>query len=112
MGANTNSVSAYSDVKAEELQEAAGVTQFPSSTGWYQLVNGLQIQGGRISILSGANQTVPFHAPYEKQVLGVFLQVLEGAENGAYIDPIPALDEFTVYNGVGDRFYYWWAIGV
>lgn len=109
---NTNSIAPFLQASLENLQEAAGITQFPDELTWYQILNGLQVQGGRVSISNGANLDVSFVAPYEKQVLGVFLQVVGGAENGAYISTVPALDQFNIVNGAGDRTYYWWAVGV
>ena len=112
MTGNTNSIASYESANPRELQEAAGITQFPSATEMFQVLNGLQIQVGKVDVAGGATLTVNFPAPYEKQVLGVFLQVLAGAENGAYIDPVPALASFDLHNGAGNRSYYWWAIGV
>ena len=109
---NINSVSPLLQASLFELQEAAGVTQFPSETSWYQIINGLQIQGGRISVADAATVDIPFVAPYETQVLGVWVQVVGGAENGAHLSAVPALDKFTLVNGVGDRTYFWWALGV
>ena len=94
---NVNSVSDYKRSSLETLQEALGTTQFSSSdvNSWYQIINGLIIQGG----LSTGAGVVTFPAPLEKQVLGVFM-------NGATASGI-TLTGFTA-SASG----FWWAIGV
>lgn len=109
---NINSIPPYTTATLQELQEAAGVTQFVGTSEWNQITNGLQIQGGQVDVAGGASATVDFSAPYETQLLGVFLQVIGGAENGAYIGAAPTLADFVIHNGAGNRTYYWWAIGV
>lgn len=111
MSANVNSIIAYVGASLKETSESLGTTQFPSELEWYQIVGGLQVQGGKVSVGSATMLVVDFSAPYEKQVLGVFLQVVDGGENGAFISGVTQ-DNFELNNGVGARDYYWWAIGV
>lgn len=94
-----------------EVQEALGITQFPDATSWYQVIGGLILQGGKISVGSSATGTVSLVAPYEKQFLGVFTQVVGAAGNSHYVNNV-TLSTFDIVNGVGARDYYWWAIGV
>lgn len=108
---NINSVLPYLRARTEDTVEALGITQFPSDTGWYQVISGLIVQGETIEVADGATVTVPFLAPFPLQVLGIFLQVTGAAPNAAYINNI-TLDSFDIVNGVGIRTYYWWAIGV
>ena len=109
-----NSVWSYSSTSAEELRDAGGITQFPSATSFFQVINGLQIQGGiTASIAIGGNLVIPFFAPYETQVLGVFIQPANAA--ASYGSVIPAgtnLTQFQIINGPVAGAFYWWAIGV
>ena len=109
-----NSVGSYSSTSAEELRDAGGITQFASSTSFFQIINGLQIQGGiTSSIAIGGNLVIPFFAPYETQVLGVFLTPVNAA--ASYGSVIPAgtnLNQFQIINGPVAGAFYWWAIGV
>ena len=109
-----NSVGSYSSTSAEELRDAGGITQFPSSTSFFQIINGLQIQGGiTSSIAIGGNLVIPFPAPYQTQVLGVFIQPANAA--ASYGSVIPAgtdLNQFQIINGPVAGAFYWWAIGV
>lgn len=109
-----NSIGAYGRSSVVELQEAAGITQFPSSSSFFQIVNGLQIQGGiSSSIAIGGNLVIPFFAPYETQVLGVFLQPVNAAASYGSIVPAGTnLTQFQIINGPVAGSFYWWAIGV
>jgi len=109
---NTNSVPPFLGGTVRDAIEALGITQFPSAGNWYQIIGGLIVQGGYVSVLDGVVQAVSFNAPYEKEVLGVWLQVVAGAGNGAFVGGPVALDSFDIYNGVGDRDYYWLSLGV
>ena len=111
MAGNINSISPYIAPTNRELADSIGITQFPALTAWYQLIGGLQVQGGFETLAGAGANVVLFSAPYEKQVLGIFIQVIGAAENGAWISAI-GLDKFTLNNGAGARTYYWWAVGV
>ena len=111
MSSNINSVQPYSGASLSEASESIGITQFPSLTSWYQIIGGLQVQGGFETLAGAGANVVPFSAPYEKQVLGIFIQVIGAAENGAFISAV-GLNQFTLNNGAGARTYYWWAVGV
>ena len=108
------SIGAYSGASLEELRDAGGITQFPSATSFFQIINGLQIQGGiTSSIAVGGNLVIPFFAPYETQVLGVFLTPVNAA--ASYGSVVPAgtnLNQFQIINGPVAGAFYWWAIGV
>jgi hypothetical protein len=111
-----NSIPGLSPDSLRNLQEAAGITQFPSDgTSWYQVINGLYIQGGKVTIGAGATIVVPFKIPLPVQVLGVFTQgLIAGAGNG-YVNIDPAgsdLTQFTAVNTGAAKDFYWWAIGV
>lgn len=112
--AGWNSIGAYGAQDVEALREAAGITQFPSSTSFVHVMNGLQIQGGvTASIAIGGTLTVAFPAPYETQLLGVFLQPINTAANYGSIDSTGTdLTQFKVKNGIVAGSFYWWAIGV
>jgi hypothetical protein len=111
MSTNVNSIFPFSKARLEEVQEAIGITQFPSATGWYQVIGGLIVQGGSIEVDTSATLAIPFHAPYEKQLLGVWLQVYGAAANNGYVSA-PGLTSFQITNGVGVRTYYWLSLGV
>lgn len=97
-GAGWNSIVGFSKLRqVEELQETIGITKFSTEDEslWAQVIGGLIIQGGLLS----ASGAVEFHAPYTKQVLGVFVN------NGVASDV--TLEGFT-----SSAANYWWAIGV
>ena len=106
-----NSITPRTKATLEEVQEAIGVTQFPSETDWYQILGGLIVQGGFVSVGDGATLTVPFNAPYEKQVLGIWIQVAGGTANTAHIDAVTT-EDFDIINGTGARDFYWLSLGV
>lgn len=108
---NTNSIVPYTGVKLKALAESMGITQFPDATSWYQIIGGLIFQGGKVSVLGTALETVPFVAPYEKQLLGIWTQVLDAAGNNHHVTNA-GLTGFDIQNGAGDRDFYWWSIGV
>lgn len=121
MGSNTNSIAQYQGASAAELQEAAGVTRFlPSSTEWYQTINGLLIQGGLFGPVAGNTLTgnIPFNAGFPKQVLGIFLQPIGTTTAGAGTiysagANVVDLNNFQIANDAATpRSFYWWAIGV
>jgi hypothetical protein len=94
MGKGYQSIPAFAKDPGS-LQDAMGVTQFASETSWAQIIGGLQIQGGLLT----ASGAVEFHAPYETQVLGVFVN------NGD-------VTSVTLTGFTSSVAGYWWAIGV
>lgn len=110
-----NSIPGFSPDSERSLQEAAGITQFPADgTSWYQVINGLQIQGGFTPVsTSGVNISIAFPAPYKTQLLGVFLAPIDHPNaSPAIIAASTDLTQFTFkHNGTNTNFY-WWAIGV
>jgi len=92
-----NSVAPYGQAKNKDLQDAIGITKFFSGSPeiWAQVIGGLTIQGGEIE----AAGAVEFHAKYDKQVLGVFV-------NNGNVTNVE-LTGFT--SSVAG---YWWAIGL
>lgn len=111
MSGSYNSIFPFSKARLDEVQEAIGITQFPSETSWYQVIGGLIVQGGFVSVGDGATLTVALNAPYEKQVLGVWIQVEGGTANTAYITNVTT-DDFDIVNGAGARDFYWLSLGV
>lgn len=118
--ANANSVVGYHDATLPEMQETAGITQLGvngDENAWFQVMNGLLIQGGRVDdVPANGSSTVDFHRAYPKKVLGVFLQLIGNSIVGVpYRDEVLVLSlaQFEVYNDyTDDSGYYWWAIGV
>lgn len=106
-----NSVPPIAGGTAGDVIEALGITQFPSATEWYQVIGGIIVQGGRVSIASGVTATVNLVAPYGKQFLGAWIQVIDVASNNAHITAV-SLNSFQIVNGVGLRAYYWLSLGV
>lgn len=106
-----NSVTPFSGGTTRDALEALGITQFPSGTEWFQVIGGLIVQGGKVDVTGGATLAINLNAPYEKQVLGTWIQVMAGAGNNAYIIPTD-LTQFSIVNGVGNRTYYWLSLGV
>lgn len=112
---NWNGIIPYLAATPQELQEAAGITQFVGANGWYQTINGLLVQGGKINIISGSSATAFFPAPFTSQLLFVTAQVLFGSSNAGYssIDPANTdLTKVTIYNTGNSKDYYWLAVGV
>lgn len=110
-----NSIPSYGLTDLKQLQDAAGVTQFPSDTSWYQLINGLLVQGGKVAIGANTSLVVPFLVGNPTQLLSVFTQpILAGTGNGyGSIDPAGTnLNQFTLVNTGAAKDYYWWAVGV
>jgi hypothetical protein len=112
MSSNRNSITPRFTRTLPDIAEALGVTQFPTETGWYQITAGRVTQGGYVSVADGATANVAFHAPHEKQTLGVWIQTVGGTANGAYVAATPTLTGFQIVNGAGVRGYYWKAEGV
>jgi hypothetical protein len=79
------------------LHESLGVTKFnpTDEASWFQIIGGLLIQGGNAT----AAGAITFPAPFEKQLLGVFV-------NGGTASAV-SLSGFTT-----SAANYWWAIGV
>ena len=111
MTANRNSVPPFLGGTAREALESIGITQFPSATEWYQVIGGLIVQGGTVAITDAATTTIPLVAPYEKQTLGVWIQVVDDPSNGAHVEAV-TLEDFDLVNGAGARTYYWLSLGV
>lgn len=110
-----NSVPPHLQSSLSELRETIGTTQFSgvNADEWAQVIGGLIIQGGKVTVPDGGTLTVNFPAPYPKQVLGVFPQVISNAVVPGWSITVPDLNTFVIYNPVGaDREYYWWAVGV
>lgn len=116
MAIDWNSVVGYIKPDLQALQEAAGITQFDATgNGWYQVMNGLLVQGSIVSVGANASLVVPFQQPMPLQILGVFVQaIVAGVGNGyGTIDPAGTnLQQFTLVNTGIAKDYYWWAIGV
>jgi hypothetical protein len=111
MSSNRNSIAALTGGSLPDAFEALGITQFPDAAGWYQVIGGLIVQGGSVDIAGAATATINLHAPYEKQLLGIWTQIVGGAGNNAYVTAAD-LDSFQIVNGAGDRTYYWLSLGV
>ena len=111
MSSSYNSIAPFTKARLDEVQESIGITQFPSETSWYQVIGGLIVQGGFVSVGDGATLTVSLNAPYEKQVLGIWIQVVGAAANTAHVAAV-TVDDFSIVNGVGARDFYWLSLGV
>lgn len=111
MSSNINSITPFLGGTVAEIIESIGITQFPSATEWYQGIGGLVVQGGLVQVLGGATLLVPFNAPHEKQVLGVWTQVVGAIDNNGYVNAV-GLASFEIVNGAGARSYYWLSLGV
>ena len=110
-----NSIPGFTPDSARAIQEAAGITQFPADTQWYQVINGLYVQGGKVTIGAGATLVVPFVIPIPVQTLGIFTQGLVAGVGNGYVNIDPAgtnLTQFTAVNTGAAKDFYWWAIGV
>jgi len=110
-----NSIPGFTPDSARAIQEAAGITQFPAESQWYQIINGLYIQGGKVTIGAGATLIVPLVISVPTQILGVFTQGLVAGVGNGYVNIDPAgsdLEQFTAVNTGAAKDFYWWAIGV
>lgn len=111
MSASYNSIPPFQGGSVRDALESLGITQFPSGTSWYQVIGGLIVQGGSVDIADVATTTINLVAPYEKQLLGIWTQVVGGTANTAYITGAD-LDSFQIVNGSGARTFYWLSLGV
>lgn len=111
MSSSYNSIPALTGGSTRDALEALGITQFPSETSWYQVIGGIIVQGGYVTVASATTQTVNLVAPYEKQTLGVWLQTEGASHNAAHVDGV-TLSSFEIHNGGGIRSYYWLSLGV
>lgn len=110
-----NSLGGFNNTSPNELRDAAGITQFPADgKSFYQVMNGLLLQSGiTASIPIGGTLAVPFPAPYETQVIGIFIQPVNAA--ASYGSVVPAgtdNTQFTIINGPVAGPFYWFAVGV
>ena len=111
MSSSTNSIAPFLGGSVKDALESIGITQFPSEFEWYQVIGGVIIQGGTVSVGTGAVLTVNLPAPYEKQHLLTLTQVVGAVANTAYVTTV-TLSSFDIQNGVGDRTYFWLSLGV
>lgn len=106
-----NALPGFTDTDVKQLLETAGVASFVSDTGFYQVINGILVQVGRTgSVSSGA--TIPFHAGFTKQVLGVFVTPITSTliyDTG--VNTV-TLTNFKIYLPSGPSSVYWLALGV
>lgn len=110
-----NSIPSYSPDTLRQIQESSGITQFPDGSSWYQIIQGLYIQGSAVDVLINSSTVIPFEIAIPTQLLGIFLTpVIAGVGNGyGAIDPAGTnLTQFTLVNTGAAKSYYWWAIGV
>lgn len=113
MSGNTNAVTPFTGATLAELNDALGITQFPSETNWYQTVGGILIQGGFVdNVGSGATVAVPFNVGYPTQVLSVFVQGIGTSVLGWSVNNVTTAGFDLVNAAVANRDFYWWAIGV
>jgi len=111
MSSSYNSLIPFTKATLAELAETVGITQFPDAVGWYQVIGGIIVQGGYVDVLSSTVEAVSLYAPYEKQLLGVWLQTEGASHNTAHVANA-TLSGFEIHNGGGDRSYYWLSLGV
>lgn len=106
-----NSIAPYLFAKTKDLQEAFGITQFPSETNWAQVIGGLIVQGGFVETASSGT-VVPFNTAFPKQTLTVIVQPANTSPSNFYVDAV-TLEQFEIaHGGGGSHDYYWFAIGV
>ncbi|MCV6900763.1 hypothetical protein OE165_27405, partial [Escherichia coli] len=76
MSLGYNSAMPNSGASLEDLERALGIPRFGGATGenWTILLNGLIVQGGKITLPAAATTSFPFNDPLTLQVLGVFIQ--------------------------------------
>jgi hypothetical protein len=94
----------------EEIANSLGITQFSGASNWFQIIGGITVQGGLL-ILSSVPQTILLNAPYEKQVLGIFIQHVGPTAQPADIDNI-TLSQFNISTGTIGEIYYWFSVGL
>jgi hypothetical protein len=109
---SNNSILGYAIQDLQRLQEAIGITQFPSDTNMYHTIGGLLFQAGRIS---ADNATiVKFNAGFPKQCLGVWLQLIQTVPTSVNVSVADITsEEFKInISPTGAQDFYWFAIGV
>lgn len=89
-----NSVPRFTDAPKNQLQDAQGITQFPTVNSWNHTVSGLIFQGGKIT----AAGEIKFSIPYRKQLLYISAAQFSGESARGF--------STTATSG------YWLAIGV
>lgn len=113
MSGNTNAITPFVGASLSDLNDALGITQFPSERSWFQTIGGLLVQGGYVAAVgSGATVAVPFNVGYPTQVLGVFVQPLGTSVLGHAVNNVTTSGFDLVNAAVAGRDFYWWAIGV
>lgn len=109
--ANTNAISPFFNATPAQLQEAVGITQFPTDTEWFHTFGGLLMQGGRVNIPGGTAVLIPYNAGFPTQVLCIMAQPLDSSAT-FHISGYTSLADFTLHNTGSDKDFFWWAIGV
>lgn len=110
---NRNSVFPYGKARLDEIQDAIGITQFPGTTTWYQVLGGLVLQGGFEVFTSASTRTINFPAPYQTQVLGIFISPTSASNSPhGQITPTFGLNSFQINHHGPNASYFWWAVGV
>lgn len=108
-----NSIAPYLFAKTKDLQEAFGVTQFPSETNWFQVMGGLIVQGGFLdTYVTGT--VVPLNTAFPLQVLGIWVTPINSA---AIVYPGSVFgvttSQFQIsHASPAPQDFYWFAIGV
>lgn len=111
MSSSHNSIIPFVKARIEDLQETIGITQFPTEHEWYQVLGGIIVQGGYVEVAAGATAGVTLPIPYDKQLLGVWIQPVGAPSNTEHINSV-SLAGFEIVNGAGDKAYYWLSLGV
>jgi hypothetical protein len=112
---SNNSTSPYVNPSLKDLGEAAGIGQFSGASNWSVMISGFQFNGGKVSITSPTGESaVSFMAPYNKQLLGIFIQEIHTTGGAAGVVKLnsTSLSGFTLVNASAGKEYYWWSIGV
>lgn len=108
---NQNSLPPFTNASLKDLLEAIGITQFISETNWYQVIGGLNIQGGFEETIT-TGDTITFNASFPKQVLGIFITAVGASSRQVAADTVTVDDFVLRHNGGGTGDFYWFAIGV
>jgi len=107
-----NSTIPYNSPSLQELADTVGITQFQGTDSWFQVLGGLILQGGKVDIPDPADVSITFPAPYSKQVLGIFIEEIDGVGSVYTVVQTFNLTGFTIRHNHSGYSAFWFAIGV
>lgn len=91
--------------------EALGIPQF-SGDSFYQVFNGIVVQGGKATAGATGDFNVPFVAPFRQQLLTVQVHRIDVANHIHVVSAGTTLTNLRVHLTGAAGSFYWFAMGV